>query len=225
MPPKTITAYLAGSGKKQHHVDDAVGKAHPVGQQDAVDGSRSPQGRSLIGKEVDHRDADAGADSGYQEVAPEFPASPVTLQFATEHEQDQHIDQQVKDAAMQEDVGKQLPEVESAEHQGRAEAEQGCERSAQPTRKDLHHEHHHAGDDDPLHHGSHGAPEGDGAGGVSIAVIHEITSRESAPAVRGYCNGFRRQCHSESAGRQGPAAPVSDWALMRSGGMWGTAIP
>ena len=168
------------SGRKreeQHYVDDAIGEAQPVGQQDTVDGSRSPQGRSLIGKEVDHRDADAGADSGHQEVSPESAHPPVTLQLATEHEQDQHIDQQVKDAAMQEDVGEQLPEIESAEHQGRGEAEQGCDWSAQAARKDLHHKHHHTGDDDAFHRRCQGAPEGDGTGGITVAVVHELTPR------------------------------------------------
>ena len=225
MPPKTITATLAGSGKEQHHVDDAVGKGHSVSQQDAVDGSRSPQGRSLIGKEVDHRDAESGADSGYQEVAPELPASPVTLQFATEHEQDQHIDQQVKDAAMQEDVGEQLPEIEAAEHHRGGETEQSRDGSAQSPRKDLHHERHHAGYDDPLHRGCQRAPEGDGTGSVSIAVIHELTSRKVGPVAWGYCSGFWWQCHSETTGRQGQSARYPDWVVTSPSGLWGIAIP
>ena len=129
---------------------------------------------------------------------------------------------QVKDAAMQEDVGKQLPEVKTAEHHCRGEAEKGRDRSAQTSRKDLHYEHHHAGDDDPLHRGCQGSPEGDGAGSVSIAVIHEITSREKVCWRRGaIVAGFGGNAIPNQPGGGGRPHVYPDWVVTRSGGVWG----
>ena len=54
--------------------------------------------------------ADAGADAGNKVIVQKARRSPVSFQFISEHEQGQHVEKYVEDAAVQEHVGHELPE-------------------------------------------------------------------------------------------------------------------
>ncbi len=106
-----------GDGEREEP-DLAVGKKNSVGDEDAEDCAgcsdsghiqwpMSPEHGSHFYENGDK----AGADSAQEEVVGETLFAPDKLQLAAKHPEHEHIDEQVPQAAMEEKIGKRLPDA------------------------------------------------------------------------------------------------------------------
>src|SRR5579872_6880517 len=103
---------LHGEDEKEQH--DLVGIEHAEGDQQAEDRSR---GADCVGAPVAHESIDgyiayAGSDAAEKVVLEKTPRAPVLLEGGSKHPERQHVEQDVLNAAMQEHVGRQLPDGE-----------------------------------------------------------------------------------------------------------------
>jgi len=136
-------------------INDAFRVDQSVGKQQSVDAGRcADAGRELAGQEddVQYRAADHRDEIIFKEKF----LSPAPLQIAAEHPQRQHVEQQMKQPAMEKLVGEQLPEVKLVEHQMRHQAEIGSQREIDADVIDgLDDEHRDVGDQEKLHRRRH----------------------------------------------------------------------
>src|SRR5262249_21731857 len=96
---------------RNDHVEvyDPVRKENAVGQQQAEYGARRADDRYLRMRAHQNR-YDRGADAANEKEFRELARSPRGLQFSAEHVKAEHIKENVEEAAVQEDVGEELPQ-------------------------------------------------------------------------------------------------------------------
>ena len=122
--------------REQHHVvDRTVGKVERVCEQQPVDRARRADdvrpvqllrcGERQQGKQ--HRE-DARADPGHEVELQEVPRAPDPLELGAEHPQRQHVEEDMKQPAVQEHVGAELPDPEPVDDEERNQAERLGER-------------------------------------------------------------------------------------------------
>src|SRR5262245_42852070 len=111
--------------REQHvHVKHTIRKREAIGEQYAINSSRSAYGRRYVVRR-NQKDTKTGSDTRHAVVLKETATTPVAFQLASKHEQRKHVEQQMKEPTpvVKEHVSKKLPEVEITNHQGRDEAE------------------------------------------------------------------------------------------------------
>jgi len=109
--------------REREKPDLAIGEEDGVGDKDSEDRAGSADGGDIRGtmtpEEGDdlHKNGDqAGADAAEEEIVGEALLTPDEFQFAAEHPEHEHIDEQVKHAAVQKDVGERLPDAQAGNH-------------------------------------------------------------------------------------------------------------
>src|SRR5215510_700210 len=111
--------------REEHiHVKHTIRKREAVGEQHAINSSRSADGRREVVRR-NQKYTKTGSDTSHAVVLKETPTTPVSFQLASKHEQRKHVEQQMKEPTpvVKEHVSEKLPEIEITNHQRRNEAE------------------------------------------------------------------------------------------------------
>ena len=107
--------------KQQHH--PLVREQHAVGEQQAEYTTRRAQHRCPALGEPGHQQlAHAGAGHAHEVIRQESLLAPGLFQRRAEHEERQHVEEQMVEPAMQERIGQQLPRHEAGARRERIEA-------------------------------------------------------------------------------------------------------
>jgi hypothetical protein len=87
------------------------------------DGGHKRRSQSVRIERGLHQHVDeAGADAGHQKIIPEAARSPGALEIHAEHPEEEHVEQQMEQAAVEKNVGKRLPEPQAVCHRARHQA-------------------------------------------------------------------------------------------------------
>jgi len=117
---------LRRDGDKEVDVNEAVWEKPAKCQKDSIDGAGSSDHRNkLIRRENDR--AEASTDATEQEISQEFSRAPVALELTAKHPEGQEVEEDVRNSAMEENVGDELPQKEffpnEKRHQSKVESD------------------------------------------------------------------------------------------------------
>jgi hypothetical protein len=117
--------------RRESECGAAVREENGAGDHDAEDGTRGTDRWSVgvvaapeMGCGVDDDVENAGADPGEEIVAKEACAAPDELDFAAEHPEHEHVEEDVPDVSdvVEEQIGERLPDAQGGKNSGRDEA-------------------------------------------------------------------------------------------------------
>ena len=121
--PMIMHEVLRRDREHEVHVDRPIRKVQRVGEQQAVDRARRADDDRVVQLVARSRTAAARtapsarrADAGDEVELQEVPRAPDPLELGAEHPERQHVEQDVEQAAVQEHVGGELPDLELPDH-------------------------------------------------------------------------------------------------------------
>ena len=112
---------------KDHQINDSIREEHAERQQNSVNGARGPdRGHPRVTtpryEEKEHHQ-NRRANAAHEEKPGELPRAPYLFQLGAEHPKAEHIEKDVKETVVQEDIGAQLPYVSLVRHVPRSQSE------------------------------------------------------------------------------------------------------
>src|SRR5262245_4256780 len=126
--------------KKKIKIDGAIGIDQPISEQNPIDTGRSADTRQHLIRCKQYIQNRSTGDADHVVLEKKL-ASPPALQIATEHPQRKHVEQDVKNSAMEKLIGQDLPQIEvvpeKVRDQTKKSEERGIEKSLQEKYRNI----------------------------------------------------------------------------------------